>query len=107
MPEPSAALRPLERVVVRLQGEGATSTEIATMIGKKPGTVDRILQMVDFKKSAPILEPRADQALRPVERVVLRLRKQGEGYGEIGNRLGMSGHQVRRIEGYARFKTSD
>jgi DNA-binding CsgD family transcriptional regulator len=107
MPEPTMALRPLERVVVRLQGEGATSSEIATMIGKKPGTVDRILRMVDFKRAAPMMEPRTDQKLRPVERVVLRLRGHGEGYGEIGNRLGMSGHQVRRIEGYARFKTSD
>lgn len=106
MPEPNAALRPLERVVVRLQGEGASSAEIATMIGKKPGTVDRILQMVDFKESGPPMEPRVEDHLRPIERVVLRLRKNGESYGEIGNRLGMSGHQVRRIEGYARFKTT-
>jgi DNA-binding CsgD family transcriptional regulator len=106
MREPDGTLRPLERVVVRLQGEGASSSEIATMIGKKPGTVERILEMVDFKRKGPSPEPRGDEELRPIERVVLRLRGRGESYGEIGNRLGKSGNQIRRIEGYARFKTT-
>jgi DNA-binding CsgD family transcriptional regulator len=99
------SLSPLERVIVRLEGEGLTAPDIARKVAKRPGTVHRILQMVDYKQG---LEPEDrivdDQTLRPVERVVLALRARGESYSEIGNRLIKSGAQVRRIEEYAQIK---
>lgn len=98
-------LRPLERVVVRLNGEGVANAEIGRRIGKRPGTVERILQMVEYKKDRPAGSTPHTKGLRPLERVIVRLRGQGETYGEIANRLGRSGAQVRRIEGYARLKS--
>lgn len=98
-------LRPLERVVVRLNEEGVSSAEIGRRIGKKPGTVERILGWIELKSDRPPRQVPDSSELRPVERVILRLRNDGENYGEIANRLGRSGAQVRRIEGYARLKS--
>lgn len=98
-------LRPVERVVLRLNGENLATSEIACRIGKKPGTVERIREMVDYKEGLPPKGDRQTDNLRPLERVILRLREQGETYGEIGNRLGKSGAHIRRIEGYARLKS--
>jgi DNA-binding CsgD family transcriptional regulator len=42
--------------------------------------------------------------LRPVERVIVRLRGQGETYSQIGNRLALSGRRVQFIEQLAEFK---
>ena len=50
--------------------------------------------------------PPAITPLRPVERVVLRLRDKGETYSQIGNRLARSGRRIQFIEGLAEFKQS-
>ena len=101
------SLRPLERVILRLRDQGLSTPEIAIRVGKKPGTVVRIIEMVAFKEDLESNRSRRDDTLRPVERVVRGLRAAGEGYGEIGNRLGRSGTQIRRIETYAQLKLSD
>lgn len=100
-------LRPLERVILRLRDDGMPVTEISRRVGKKPGTVHRIIRMTDFKDDSSGGSQQPDHPLRPVERVVRRLRSEGETYGEIGNRLGRSGAQVRRIEEYSRLKVDD
>lgn len=98
-------LRPLERVILRLHQEGVATSHIGSKVGKKPGTVERILRMVEYKDGAESGPSTAsDEQLRPIERVVLRLRSEGESYGQIGNRIGRSGAQVRRIESYGRLK---
>ncbi|HSJ82617.1 MAG TPA: hypothetical protein VLA91_02225 [Acidimicrobiia bacterium] len=106
MPEPAGdlTLRPIERVVVRLHGEGLNPADIGKKIRKKPGTVNRILEMVELKQGVPGNPSANDQPLRPVERVVLRLRGEGETYGQIGNRLARSGRRVQMIEQLAEFK---
>ncbi len=98
------ALRPIERVILRLHRQDAPVAEIGRRVGKRPGTVERILRMIDYKEGRFSKSGDGDAMLRPLERVVLRLRAGGESYGEIGNRLGRSGAQIRRIEGYARLK---
>lgn len=107
MPDPAAAdggLRPIERVVMRLHRAGAGAPEIGKRVGKKPGTVQRIIDMVDLKgHSGSVRTVRLDP-LRPIERVVMNLRARGESYGEIGNRLARSGRQVQMIERYAAIK---
>ena len=50
--------------------------------------------------------PPSDHTLRPVERVVLKLRNKGETYSQIGNRLARSGRRIQFIEGLAEFKQS-
>jgi hypothetical protein len=102
MPD-GGGLRPIERVVMRLHHAGAGAPEIGKRVGKKPGTVQRIIQMVDFKDGSSEKSPRHDP-LRPIERVVVNLRARGESYGEIGNRLARSGRQVQMIERYAAIK---
>lgn len=97
-------LRPIERVIVRLSASGLEIPEISRRVGKKPGTVIRILRMIDLRVGSPVSQRVGDGMLRPLERVVIKLRARGESYGEIGNRLGRSGAHVRRIEGYAQLK---
>jgi DNA-binding CsgD family transcriptional regulator len=97
-------LRPIERVVTRLHDNGASPAEIANRIGKRPGTVTRIMEMVEMRDGPPSMRDEHPATLRPIERVVLRLRSEGEGYGQIGNRLARSGNQVRNIERFARLK---
>jgi DNA-binding CsgD family transcriptional regulator len=91
-------------VILRLRDQGLSTPEIAIRVGKKPGTIGRIIEMVAFKEDLESNRSRRDDTLRPLERVVRRLRAAGEGYGEIGNRLGRSGAQIRRIETYAQLK---
>lgn len=97
-------LRPLESVILRLRDEGYDTVEIAKRIGKKPGTVDRVLEMIDHKSDIPEQKTTDTADPRPVERVIRRLREEGETYGQIGNRLNRSGDQIKRIEGYADIK---
>jgi DNA-binding CsgD family transcriptional regulator len=100
MPE----LRPIERVVMRLRDAGATPAEIGKKVGKKPGTVNRIVKMVGYREDGMSSRTPNDDPLRPVERVVLRLRGDGETYSQIGNRLALSGRRVQMIERMAEFK---
>ncbi len=99
-------LRPIERVVVRLNREGASLSEIGKKVGKRPGTVRRIMEMAHFKDGVTTGIPGPPQVLRPVERVVMKLRADGESYSEIGNRLALSGRRVQFIEQLAEFKLS-
>lgn len=100
-------MSPIERVVSRLHHAGASPADIGSRVGKKPGTVVRILEMADMRSHGDGSSSEDDHPLRPVERVVLRLRSAGEGYGEIGNRLGRSGRHVKEIERFAQLKLSD
>ncbi len=74
-------------------------------MGKRPGTIERILTMIGYKKDIQGGVRPNRETLTPLERVVLRLRAKGENYGEIGSRLGRSGDQIRRIESYISFKS--
>jgi len=104
MPRDETNLRPIESVILRLRNEGHNSPEIGKRIGKKPGTVDRIIEMIEHKESLPEQKTPRATSLRPIERVIERLRNAGENYGEIGNRVNRSGHQVRKIEALSRIR---
>jgi DNA-binding CsgD family transcriptional regulator len=104
MPRDETNLRPIESVILRMRDEGHGSPEIGKRIGKKPGTVNRIVEMIDHKESLPEQKKQPRKGPRPVERVIARLRNAGETYGEIGNRLNRSGHHVRNIEAMSRVR---
>lgn len=95
---------PIERVITKLHADGASASEIGRRIGKKPGTVMRIMEMARFRLHGTGPSARRDHPLRPVERVVLKLREAGESYGEIGNRLARSGRGIQEIERFAELK---
>jgi DNA-binding CsgD family transcriptional regulator len=107
MPRDETNLRPIESVILRMRDEGHGSPEIGKRIGKKPGTVNRIVEMIEHKED---VEPSSDDGssgFRPLERVILKLRARGESYGEIGNRLGRSGDYVRRVERMTTYRPED
>ena len=107
MPEVAGArLRPIERVVMRLHDEGCSLADIGKKVRKKPGTVTRIMRMTEYKQDDLPDQAASDHTLRPVERVVLKLRNKGETYSQIGNRLARSGRRIQFIEGLAEFKQS-
>ncbi len=107
MPEMAGArLRPIERVVMRLHDEGCSLADIGKKVGKKPGTVTRIMRMTEYKEGGLPDQTASDHILRPVERVVLKLRNKGETYSQIGNRLARSGQRIQFIERLAEFKQS-
>jgi hypothetical protein len=101
---PVSQPRPIERVVTRLHEGGANPSEIGRRIAKQPGTVQRILDMTAIRAQVPGVERPSEHPLRPIERVVLKLRARGESYGEIGNRLRRSGRFVQRVEHFAQLK---
>ena len=62
--------------------------------------------MTEYKQDGVPDQAASDHTLRPVERVVLKLRNKGETYSQIGNRLARSGRRIQFIEGLAEFKQS-
>lgn len=100
-------LRPIESVILRMRDEGHDSPEIGKRIGKKPGTVDRIVEMIEHKEDIELSPDNESSGFRPLERVILKLRARGESYGEIGNRLGRSGDNVRRVEVMTTYRPED
>lgn len=100
-------LRPIESVILKLRDEGNAIPEIAKRIGKKPGTVERFLEMIDHKSDVPDQKDRERAPGTPVERVIQKHRDAGETYGVIGNRLNMSGDRVRAIEGFAELRPDE
>jgi DNA-binding CsgD family transcriptional regulator len=104
MPRDKKKLRPIESVILRLRAEGHNLPDIGKRIGKKPGTVERILEMIEHKDAVPEQKTPDASGARPIERVIHRLRGEGETYGEIGNRVSKSGQQVRKIEDLSRLR---
>jgi DNA-binding CsgD family transcriptional regulator len=100
-------LRPIESVIVRLRAAGHNAVDIGKRVGKKPGTVNRIEEMIDHKADLPEQKAKESGTGTPVERVIQKHREAGETYGEIGNRLNMSGDRVRAIESYANLRPDD
>ncbi len=94
---------PIQRVLTRMQDEGMSMHEMAVRLRKRPGTIRMLLEHGARTGTGE----RADERLRPIERVVLRAREDGETYGQIASRLGRSGPHARRIAGYARFKLGE
>ena len=99
-------LRPMERIILRLRSEGMSPSEIGRRIGKRPGTVRRIIIMIEYKRDLEDAAESTRSSMTPLETVVLRLKANGENYGAIGVRLGRSGAHIRRVESYALLKSS-
>jgi DNA-binding CsgD family transcriptional regulator len=106
MPEPEK-LRPIESAIIRLRSAGHSAVDIGKRIGKKPGTVNRIEEMIDHKTDLPEQKSKEPGAGTAVERVIQKHRDAGETYGEIGNRLRMSGDRVRAIENFANLRPDE
>jgi DNA-binding CsgD family transcriptional regulator len=100
------ALRPVERLVLRLVDEGVGDDEIARRFRRSPEMIRRITAMARLPRTArERVVP--DDRLRPLERRLLRWRHYGATYTEIGSRFRRSPVFVARVEALARYKLEE
>ena len=99
-PNDPQLLRPIERRVLDMQGEGMELDEIATRFRKSPEFVERLLGWTDIPRNGET----AERHLRPLERRVLDLRADGESHGQIAAKFKRSERYIRQVEGLAHFK---
>jgi hypothetical protein len=96
-------LRPVERLVLRLVGEGVSDAEIARRFRRSPEMIRRITAMARLPRTT---EARvgSDDGLRPLERRLLHWRHYGANFDEIGSRFRRSPMFLARVEAFARYK---
>ena len=98
-----AAPRALERRILRLVDEGVANHEIARRFRRSPEMIPRLIVLAGLARSERAASAGVE-ALRPVERRVLRWRDAAADYSEIGSRFRRSAGHVQRIETLARYK---
>jgi DNA-binding CsgD family transcriptional regulator len=102
------ALRPVERLVLRLVDEGVDDVEIARRFRRSPEMIRRITAMARLPRTAGVrVVPVPDDGLRPLERRLLRWRHYGATYTEIGARFRRSPVFVERVEAFAHYKLEE
>lgn len=94
-------LRPVERCVLRLAADGVDHLEIARRFKRRPGFADRVIAFAGMHHTST---PPAGDALRPVERRILKWRASGAAHADIGRRFHRSAAHIRRIEELATYK---
>jgi hypothetical protein len=94
-------LRPVERCVLRLVANGVDHVEIARRFRRQPEFVDRVIAYAGMPRN--IVQPAGD-ALRPLERRILKWRASGAAHADIGRRFHRSAGHIQRIEELAAYK---
>ncbi len=97
-------LRPIERRVLALKAEGHDAAAIGRMFRRSPEHIDRIIGFTGLPGRSGA--PPGETTLRPLERRVLRWRRQGAGHAEIAEKFRRSPRHIRQVEGLALFKQS-
>lgn len=99
-------LRPIERTVKRLRGDGLSNSEVAWRLRRSPGYVRRVETLSEIERTAAVAPDaeRPDASLRPIERCVLNSLEAGAGYAEIASRLRRSPTYVTRVEKFASLR---
>ena len=100
-----SGLRPLERRILRLAGEGVSDEEIARRFRRSPAFIRRVIDLTDVPRART--RPAKSEILRPLERRVLRWRETGAAPDEIGPRFNRSGDFISRVEGLANHKLAE
>lgn len=94
-------LRPVERCVLRLVANGVDHVEIARRFRRRPEFVDRVIAYTGLPRNG--VQP-AGNALRPLERRILKWRANGAEHADIGRRFHRSAGHIRRVEELATYK---
>jgi DNA-binding CsgD family transcriptional regulator len=94
-------LRPVERCVLRLVANGVDHIEIARRFRRRPEFVDRVIAYAGMPRTS--VQPALD-ALRPLERRILKWRAGGAAHADIGRRFHRSAGHIRRVEQMASYK---
>ena len=98
-----AELRPFERRVLRLSRSGIDNAEIARRFRRSPEFVARVIDLTRVpRQHSPARPPR--DALRPLERRVLKWRDGGTTTDDIAARFRRSPRHVEQVERLARYK---
>jgi hypothetical protein len=95
------SLRPLERCILRLVDSGVDETEIARRFRRRPEFVRRVIAYTRIPRTGAAPEA---EALRPVERRILKWRAVGADHADIGRRFRRSAGHIERIEQLAAYK---
>ncbi len=90
--------------MLALRAEGRDTVEIGRMFRRSPEHIDRIIAFTGLPGRSGL--PDDDATLRPLERCVLRWRRQGAGHEEIAAKFRRSPRHIRQVEGLALFKKS-
>jgi DNA-binding CsgD family transcriptional regulator len=94
-------LRPVERRILRLAGEGVDDAEIGRRFRRSPEWVARVRALAAIPRTGGHWQ---GDVLRPLERRVLRWRASGADYAEISPRFHRTPDFVRRVESLAQYK---
>lgn len=97
------ALRPVERRVMTMVDEGVAISDIAGRIKRSPAHVRRVIMWARTPRSGPPSR-RLPAAL---ENRVIELRRRGESYERIGQRLKRSPRFVQQVEGFAHLRKAE
>lgn len=95
------SLRPLERRVLQLAGEGLDDAEIGRRFRRSPEWVARVRQYAQHPRTGPHLQ---GDVLRPLERRVLRWRANGADYDQISTRFRRTPKFLQQVESLAHYK---
>lgn len=94
-------LRPVERRVLSLVANGVDHIEIARRFRRRPEFVDRVISYAGMPRTS--VQPAGD-ALRPLERRILKWRASGAEHADIGHRFHRSAGHIQRVEQLATYK---
>ena len=100
----SQTLRPVERRIRQLAGEGVSEDEIAERFRRSPEWVRRVLAWSRMPRSG---RPDSPSPLRPLERRVLQWRHEGADHDAIGTRFHRGGDFIEQVERMARYKLGE
>jgi DNA-binding CsgD family transcriptional regulator len=98
-----AALRPIERRVLRLADDGVAHAEIARRFGHSTEFIERVMHLARLPGRAARYET---QVLRPLERRILGWLDQGAAHADIAPLFRRSPEFVERVERFAEYKLS-
>jgi DNA-binding CsgD family transcriptional regulator len=96
-----AALRPLERRVIRLAESGVVPDEIGRRFNRSGAFIERVLVLADLPGRSPVA---AREPLRPLERRLLQWRARGASYEELADRFVRGPGHIERVIRLAEFK---
>jgi DNA-binding CsgD family transcriptional regulator len=96
-----ANLRPVERRMSRLAAEGVVPDEIGRRFNRSGDFVERVLEFANLPGRVP---SRDTEALRPLERRLLRWRDQGATPTELADRFRRGPGYIERVLEYADYK---
>ena len=94
-------LRPVERRILHLTGEGIDDAEIGRRFRHSPEWVARVRALTDVPRSGQRVQ---GDILRPLERRVLRWRESGADFDQISVRFRRRPDFLRQVESIAHYK---